>query len=235
MQRFVPVLAALMGTWAPCILAQPPRANTPPDLAGVYQSIPNGTTLPGGLKNSGSPEEISLLPKAAAQAKTINLKDDPLRVCAPIGEFRLMARDGVKIELAPATGLLAMLFENAALGAMRIIYMNRGHVDPPTEGPEPVIETGGIWLGDSVGHWEGETLLVDTVGFSTRTWLNDAGVQHSEALHLVERIRPVLGGQYLEYKMMAEDPKTLAKPYTYRRYFKRLDTEIQDDICIDQQ
>jgi hypothetical protein len=52
-----------------------------------------------------------------------------------------------------------------------------------------------------VGRWEGDTLVVDTTGFNDKTWLNEEGAQHSDALHLVERIRPVLGGQYLEYKM----------------------------------
>lgn len=234
MQRFMPLLAALLAAWVDCALAQGTRPSASPDLAGVYQAIPNGATLPGGLKNSGSPGEISLLPQAAAQAKAINLKDDPLRMCQPIGEFRMLARDGVKIELAPATGLLVMLFENSLLGVMRIIYLNRGHVQHVVDGPEPGQEPGPTWLGDSIGRWEGDTLLVDTVGFNTRTWLNDAGAQHSEALHLMERIRPVLGGRYLEYKMTAEDPKVLAKPYTYTRYFKKLDTEIVDEICIDE-
>jgi hypothetical protein len=165
--------------------------------------------------------------------KAIDLKDDPLRMCQPLGEFRMMARDGVTIELAPATGMIAMLFENTALGVMRIIYLNRGHVAARANGPEPGIEPGGTWLGDSVGRWEGQTLVVDTTGFNTRTWLNDAGAQHSEALHLTERIRSVLGGQYLEYKMTVEDPNALAKPYTYARYFKKLDREIEDDICVD--
>jgi len=234
MGRFVPVLAAVLSAWVPCAWAQGTRAGASPDLAGVYQAIPNGTTLPGGLKNSGSPGEISLLPKAVAQAKTINLKDDPLRMCQPIGQFRMMARDGVKIELAPATGLLAMLYENALLGVLRIIYLNRGHVPHVVDGPEPGQEPGPTWLGDSIGRWEGDTLLVDTVGLNTRTWLNDAGAQHTEALHLIEKIRPVLGGQYLEYKMTAEDPNVLAKPYTYTRYFKKLDTEIVDEICVDE-
>jgi hypothetical protein len=52
---------------------------------------------------------------------------------------------------------------------------------------------------------------------------------------LVERIRPVLGGQYLEYRTTAEDPKTLAKPYGYTRYYKKLDTEIVDDPCQDEE
>ena len=108
---------------------------------------------------------------------------------------------------------------------MRTIYLKRGH-KPKTEP---------TWLGDSVGRWEGNTLIVDTIGFNDQTWLNDEGAQHSEALHLVERIRPVLAGQYLEYKVTAEDPKTLAKPYSYTRYYKKLDTEIMDDPCEDEQ
>lgn len=235
MRRWMPVLAGLLGGWMPYGSAQGTRPSTPPDLAGVYQSIPNGTILPGGLKNSGSPAEISLLPKTAAQAKAISPKDDPMRMCQPIGPFRMMARDGVKIELAPATGLLVMLFENNLLGVMRIIYMNRGHVPHVVDGPEPGIEPGPTWLGDSVGRWEGETVVVDSVGFNTRTWLNDAGAQHSTSLHLIERIRPLRGGQYLEYRMTAEDPSALAKPYTYTRYFKKLDKEIEEDICTDEE
>ena len=87
------------------------------------------------------------------------------------------------------------------------------------------------WLGDSVGRWEGATLVVDTVGFNDLTWLNDAGAQHSEALHLVERIRPILGGKYLEYRVTADDAKALATPYTYVRYYEKLSTEILQDIC----
>jgi hypothetical protein len=232
MRSFTPVLVVLLGSLY--ARAQGTHPGTPPDLAGVYQSIPEGTSLAGGLKNSGSPNEVPLQPKPAAQVKTINLKDDPLRMCQPIGEFRMMARDQTKIEFAPAKGLLVMLFEDVALGVMRIIYMNRGHIDHPEGGSDPTAEKG-TWFGDSVGHWEGETLLIDTVGFNTRTWLNDAGAQHSDALHLTEHIRPILGGQYLEYKMTAEDPNVLAKPYTYTRYFKKLNTEIEDELCTEQQ
>jgi hypothetical protein len=233
MKNWILVFAGLLA-WASCGLAQGTRPGAPPDLAGVYQSIPNGVALPGGLKNSGSPAEISLLPKAAAQAKTINPKDDPARTCQPVGPFRMTAREGMKMEIAPATGLVVMLFEDYLHGVMRIVYVNRGHKEHVVDGPEPGMEPGPTWLGDSIGRWDGGTLVVDTVGFNTRTWLNDAGAQHSEALHLIERIRPVLGGQYLEYKMTAEDPNSLAKPYTYTRYFKKLDQELEDDICTDE-
>jgi hypothetical protein len=75
---------------------------------------------------------------------------------------------------------------------------------------------------------ESSTLVVDTSGFNDSTWLNDKGAVHIDALHLVERIRPLLGGQYLEDKMTAEDPKILAKPYTCTRDVQKLDSEVMD-------
>jgi hypothetical protein len=196
-----------------------------PDLHGVYQSIPDRTTLPGGLKNTGSPAAISLLPEAAQQARSIDLKKDPWKMCQPVGPFRMMAKENTKIELVQVSGMIVLLFEDLSHGMSRTIYLKRGH-------PAKLELT---WFGDSVGKWEGETLLVDTAAFNDQTWLNEEGAQHSDALHLVERIRPVLGGQYLEHKMTADDPKTLAKPYSYTRYYKKLDTEVLDDPCQDDQ
>lgn len=197
---------------------------TQPDLHGVYQSIPDGATLPGGLKNAGSPAGLALLPEAARQAKTVDLKQDPWKMCQPVGPFRMMAKDQTKFELVQVNTMMVMLFEDLSHGMMRPIYLKRGH-------PAKIEQT---WLGDSVGRWEGDTLVVDTVGFNDQTWLNEEGVPHSEALHLVERIRPILRGQYLEYKVTAEDPKALAQPHTYTRYYKKLDTEIADDVCHDE-
>jgi len=198
-------------------------AASTPDLTGVYQAIPNDTTLTGVRKNQGSPSEIPLLPGAAQQMK--DPKEDPLRMCAPVGPFRMMARDQVKFELVPAAGMIVMLFEDLSHGVMRTIHMNRGHLDKM----EP------LWFGDSVGKWEGDTLVVDTTGFNEKTWLNERGAQHSDALHLVERIRPVLSGRYLEYKVTADDSKVLTKPYTYTRYYEKVKTEITDDVCEDEE
>jgi len=197
----------------------------PPDIGGVYQPISDRTTLPGGLKNSGSPAAISLLPAAAQAAKSINLKEDPWKMCQPVGPFRMMAKPQAKIELIPVTGMVLMLFEDLSHGLMRTIYVKRDH-------PAKLQET---WMGDSVGKWENGTLVVDSAGFNDQTWLNEEGAQHSGDLHLIERIRPILGGKYLEYKMTAEDPKTLAKPYTYTRYYQKLDSEIEEDICEDEE
>jgi len=216
MRLIVSILCALP------MVAQP--GGQVPDLRGVYQSIPDRMTLPGGLKNVGAPAAIDLLPEAARQTRNVDLKRDPWKICQPVGPFRMMAKEHTKIELVQVSTMIVMLFEDLSHGMMRNIYLKRGH-------PARLEET---WLGDSVGHWEGDTLVVDTVGFNDKTWLNEEGAQHSDALHLTERIHPVLRGQYLEYRMTAVDPRVLAKPYSYTRYYRRLDTEVMDDVCQDE-
>jgi hypothetical protein len=192
------------------------------DLTGIYQSISGSTVLPGGLKNSGAPGEIPLTVAARDQIKAIDIRTDPGRICLPLGIFRMMAEDRVKIELDPGPGYWIMLFEDASHGHIRTIYTKREH-------PQKIEPS---WFGDSVGHWDKSTFVIDTVGLNVSTWLNEAGAQHSEQLHLVERIRPAVKGKYLEYKMTAEDPKFLNKPYTYVRYFeKKLATDISEDFC----
>jgi hypothetical protein len=200
--------------------AQSGRA-APPDVAGVYQAIASGTTIPGGLRNMGSPEEIVLVPAAAEQVKSTDLTQDPEKSCQPIGPFRMMARPRTKIELALGKDAIIMLFENISHGHMRTIHLNRAHTEPTTP----------TWQGDSVARWEGATLVVDTVGFNDRTWLNAAGAQHSEALRMIERITPILNGGYLEYTVTIEDPQVLARPYTYVRYFEKVTTEMSEDLC----
>ncbi len=222
----IPILTAIaIGALAATLAAQQKTADRKmPDLQGVYQSIPDRVTLPGGLRNSGSPAAIELLPEAAKQAKGMDLKQDPWKMCQPVGPFRMMAKPETKIELVQTPGMFAILYEDLSHGMWRSVYLKRGH--PAKLEPN--------WLGDSVGKWDGETLVVDTAGFNDQTWLNEEGAQHSDALHLTERFRPILGGQYLEYKMTAEDPKSLAKPYTYTRYYKKVDSEISDDVCEDE-
>lgn len=221
--RFL-LTASILST-AVAVAQQGRVVSGPPSLQGVYQAILAQTTLPGGLKNVGSPAAIELLPAAARQAQSIDLKSDPWKMCQPVGPFRMMAVDRAKIELVQVSAMIVVLFEDLSHGMMRTIYMRRGH-------PAKLEPT---WLGDSVGHWDGDTLVVDTTGFNDQTWLNEKGAQHSSDLHLVERIRLLPGSEYLEYKMTAQDPKALSKPYSYTRYYRRLDSEIMDDPCEDEE
>src|SRR5262249_25710360 len=156
-------------------------------------------------------------------SKKISLKGDPAKNCQPIGPFRMMARGQTRIEVLPSQGRVTLLFENIALGNKREIFLNRQH---PSKEKLKL-----SWLGDSTSHWEGDTLVVDTVGFNNRTWLNDAGVTHSDDLHLIERYRVLSGGNIIELKVTAEDPRVLLKPYTYTRYYQKSTTELAEDFC----
>ncbi len=196
-----------------------------PDFTGVYDLVPDGTAIPGGLRNDGSPEAIELLPAAAAVAASRDLSLDTAKDCQVIGPFRMLAHEGNRIDILPSldTGRVIMLFEDHMLGHWREILLDRTH--------DPTLEPS--WMGDSVGRFEGDTLVVESVAFSDYVWLNSLGAPHSDALRLTERYRLVGGGEYLELRMTAEDPGVLKQPYTYTRYYRRSEREMQEYVCMD--
>lgn len=86
----------------------------------------------------------------------------------------------------------------------RFIYFDpKGRMPPPLD----------FWMGDSRGHWEGNTLVVDVVHFNDRTWFDEAGNHHSEAMRLTEKFIPA-GPDTLQYEVRVEDPKTFTRPWT---------------------
>src|SRR5262245_37092944 len=101
--------------------------------------------------------------------------------------------------------------------AFRIIHMD-GSAHP--EGLP------GSWMGDSRGHWEGETLVVDVKNFNDQTWFDHAGNFHSDALHVIERYS-LSGPDHMLYEVTIEDPKVFSKPWKmsmpiYRRREKNV-------------
>ena len=200
-----------------------------PDMTGVYQSVANGVSLPGVLKNEGSPEEIALQPAAVTKAQSTKFGADPANTCQVIGPFRMMARDKNMMDIVPSPGTNRMFifFEDVFLGYFRQIFFDK------RPGPKHEFPAEDPGQGDSFGHWEGDTLVVDTINFNEYIWLNSKWAPHSDALHLIERYRLVAGGQYLEVKVTAEDPNVLTKPYTYTRYFQKVNTELPQYLCTD--
>jgi hypothetical protein len=100
--------------------------------------------------------------------------------------------------------------------AVRTIFMK----DP---GPPPV----DTWMGQSVGHWEGNTLVVDAKGFNDQSWFDRAGNFHSDALHVVERYTP-RGNDVLMYEATIEDPMTFSRPWKISMpLYRRLDKNMQ--------
>ena len=112
----------------------------------------------------------------------------------------------------------------AYAGAVRTIYMD-DHQEAPADS----------WMGWSNGHWEGETLVVDTTGFNDRTWFDRAGNFHSEALHVVERYTAT-SPDHLFYEATIEDPDVFTRPWKismplYRRLEKN--AQIMEFRCVE--
>ena len=131
-------------------------------------------------------------------------KDDPHTRCRPSGGARMFHTPyGFEIIERPESQEVIFLSVGAP-HSWRIVYMDGR---PHPEEPRPT------WYGHSVGHWEGDTLVIDTVGFNERFWLTRTGVPHTSQLHLTERIsRPSF--HRLRYEVTVDDPGAYAEPWT---------------------
>src|SRR2546427_4954975 len=100
-----------------------------------------------------------------------------------------------------------------------------------TEGRGVPGDVNPAWMGYSVGHWEADTLVVTTVGFNDRTWLDFVGHPHSEALRITERFhRRDLGN--MDFEMTLEDPKTFTRPITFKADKTLVvDTDLLETVC----
>jgi hypothetical protein len=88
-------------------------------------------------------------------------------------------------------------------------------------------------MGSSIGKWDGDTLVVDTVGINERSWLDTAGHEHSDKLHMTERFR-LADANTLEHVVTYDDPVFFVKPFTTRRLFKRqVGDRILDHSCLE--
>ena len=108
--------------------------------------------------------------------------------------------------------------------AIRTIYMDE-HKEAPADS----------WMGWSNGHWEGETLVVDTTGFNDQTWFDRAGNFHSDALHVVERFTAT-SPDHLLYEATIEDPKVFTRPWKISMpLYRRLDknAQIMEFRCVE--
>jgi hypothetical protein len=107
---------------------------------------------------------------------------------------------------------------------VRHVYLNRPHSAHPGHG----------WLGESVGHYEnGDTLVVDTVGFNDRTVIDRFGTPHSDALHVVERYQRLDGGKKLRIVFTVEDPKTFTTTWSAMMEFRQVASRLTETICAE--
>ncbi len=169
--------------------------------------------------------------KPEFQAKVIMMGKDPNHYdpttysCLPPGVPRL----GAPRVILESPGLVTLLYGPSPYSIYRVVPMNRPHrkVDDDFD-PNP--------MGDSVGRWEGDTLVIDTIGFDDSTWFGAAGYFHSEAMHVTERF--TRKGDTLEYSATVEDPNVLTKPFDLRTQVLKVgvapnDVQYNDDVPCD--
>jgi hypothetical protein len=141
--------------------------------------------------------------KTLYEQRLANLsKDDPEGLCLPPGIPRMMATP-FPFQIFQLPGRIVFVFEGGA-HVWRIVYMDGR---PHPKDPNPT------FLGDSIGHWDGDTLVVDAIGFNDRTWLDQDGHPHTDSLHVIERYTRT-DENTLHYEATIDDPKAYTKAWT---------------------
>ena len=204
-----------------------------PDLNGIWQVLSSAAWdirahnaqdgIPAGLGvvDGG---EIPYQPWAVTQQQenyANRMTDDPVRKCFLAGVPRITYMPH-PFQIIQQANKVSIAYEY--LRTVRFIHMN-GIPHPP--GPID------WWMGDSRGHWEGNTLVVDVVHFNDRTWFDRAGNYHSDALHVIERYTPT-GPDHLLYEATIEDPNVFTRPWKismplYRR--QEANSEVLEYQC----
>jgi hypothetical protein len=130
--------------------------------------------------------------------------EDPSFGCKPAGVPRM----GPPAQIVQTPKLMVFLYVSPAAegwgDAYRVIMTDgRAHT--------PLDDLDGTWKGESIGHWEGDTLVIDTIGFNDTSWLDITGYFHSENMHVIERMHR--DGDTLTWQATVDDPDVLIKPW----------------------
>jgi hypothetical protein len=199
-----------------------PTPRTPdghPDLSGIWETSPGYTgNIARDLKNG----EVSFQPWAEAlykhRVETLS-REDPQARCVLSG----VPRENVvpyPFKILNTNGEIVILYE--ALHSYRQIFMDGR---PLPKNPNPT------WMGYSVGHWDGDTLVVESSGFVDNNWLDNNGHPGTEALHLTERLTRRDFG-HIDLAMTIDDPKAYTKPWIVNLKFNlNPETELIEYVC----
>ena len=230
------LLAFALVALASVVLAQTPAARTP-DLTGVWTTYraPAGQTQGrGGGGARGAQPELPLRPEAKAKVQEYQrliagTGDTPGGYCLGTGmPGSMMGSGGYPMEIIQRPDQITIVYE--AHNEIRRVYFGNRIIPEK----DRLSERNGY----STGRWEGNTLVVDVIHLSDRTWLDRAGNFHSEALHVVERYTPT-SPDHILYEATIEDPMVYARPWKmsmtlYRRQGRNSDLlELEYDCYPD--
>ncbi len=196
----------------------PPRGRMPrlaggkPDLSGLWLNLDQ--------IDGGNPEPLPWAADRRKQQIENHRLDWPELRCLPIGPI-LQGEDGDNtIVQGPKT---IAIFYDIGHDLPRLVYMD-GRPHPKDPNPS--------WMGHSVGKWEGDTLVIDTVGFNGRAWATFSGLPTTERLHVIERFRRIDLG-HLEKEITIDDPGAYVKPWTIKKaaVLAPAGYEMQEYVC----
>ena len=230
---FVVLLAVSAPMRAQQEAAPAQSATATPDLSGLWSRLRDGAVARGyeayvlDFGKSDSP----MTPWAAAKYKITGpmyhgddpktVLSDPVFSCFPPGVPRIYLYN-FPMQIVQIPGQVLMLFEYDHF--IRRIY---------TDGRPHDAEQGPLWMGDSIGKWEEDTLVVDTTNFNDKTFIDRVGRPHSGALHVVERIRRI-DPNSMEIAFTVDDPKAYTKPWGTKLIFEQKPNwKIMEQICED--
>lgn len=202
----------------PNLSAPAPRtADGKPDFSGLWEKMSDKyyNNIAADIK----PGEVQQWAETLYQQRKKEFgKNSPEALCRPLGPaYTTIPYRESRIIQTPA--LIAIPTDDLTF---RQIYMDNRQLETD---PNP------SWMGYSVGHWDGDTLVVESNGFNEKTWLDIDGHPHTEALHMTERYRrPDLG--HLELQVTLDDPKAYTRPWTIAVAMDLVtDTEMLEFVC----
>ena len=205
----------------PNLAAPTPRAaDGKPDLSGIWKG-PGGGGYDRNIARDLSPRDIQPWAEALYQQRVRDMgRDAPRATCLPDPFPYYHITDLARFIQTPT--LIAILYQGSTNSIYRTIF---------TDGRELPKDPNPTWLGYSVGHWEGDTLVVNTAGFNDKSWLDVEGHPHTEALRITERYRRRDFG-HMDLDMTIDDPKAFTRPFSLKidQTFAA-DTDLLETIC----
>jgi hypothetical protein len=195
-----------------------------PDLGGPgVWSLPNiqDVTPAGGVPFNSKGKQVW------DERRRTQAASDPARACLPPGVPRIMY-SSYSMEILQLPNRVVIVYEGGTHIFRSIPIGTKADLKHPAD-PNPT------YLGDSYGWWEGDSLMVDVVGFNDRTWLDSAGHPHGEKLHVVEKYTR-RGSLTLEYTATIDDPEYYTKPWTVTTSVTyRPNDRLKEVICQEKQ
>jgi hypothetical protein len=205
-----------------------------PDLSGLWEPDFHGpegvriNTWDSSDPFAAHPEQAPMTPWAAAKFKdarppfgarqTFDNTNDPVqRYCDPPGIPRIYMYPWL-ITFLQTPKVVYMLYEYTKV--WRAVPLNAAHPADPDS----------TWMGDAVGKYEGDTLVIDTIGFNDKTWLDQSGHPHSDAMHVIERFRRVSPAK-LELNVTIEDPKAYTKTFSASKMYNLSQGPMGETLC----